>query len=82
MEILFFAAVVGYFAIGCGLCSATGTLIPPIVTGNAGALVATTGAKIVLADCGMTGDARGLARYLAEREKNAQLVDAKEFRLE
>ena len=40
------------------------------------------GAKIVLADCGMTGDARGLARYLAEREKNAQLVDAKEFRLE
>jgi L-rhamnose-H+ transport protein len=27
-------------AIGCGLCSATGTLIPPIVTGNAGALVA------------------------------------------
>ena len=27
------------------------------------------GAKIVLADCGLTEDARGLARYLAEREK-------------
>ena len=34
------------------------------------------GAKIVLADCGLTEDARGLARYLAEREKNAELVSA------
>lgn len=39
------------------------------------------GAKIVLADCGLTGDARGLAQYLADREKNADLVDAEEFRL-
>ena len=46
-------------AIGCGLCSATGTLIPPIVTGNAGALVATTGAKIVLG--GVIGSLLGIA---------------------
>ena len=39
------------------------------------------GAKIVLADCGMTEDARELAVYLAEREKNAQLIDAKEFQV-
>lgn len=39
------------------------------------------GAKIVLADCGLSEDARGLARYLADREKNADLIDAKEFHL-
>ena len=39
------------------------------------------GAKIVLADCGLTEDARGLAQYLADREENADLVDAKEFRV-
>ena len=39
------------------------------------------GAKIILADCGMTEDARELAAYLADREKNAELVDAKEFRV-
>lgn len=39
------------------------------------------GAKILLADCGLTEDARGLARYLADREKNADLIDAKEFHL-
>ena len=39
------------------------------------------GAKIVLADCGLTEDARGLARYLADREKNAELVSAEEFHL-
>lgn len=37
------------------------------------------GAKIVLADCGLTEEARGLAQYLADREKNADLVAAKEF---
>ncbi len=36
-------------AIGCGLCSATGTLIPPIVTGHAGDLVKDTAAIITLA---------------------------------
>ena len=39
------------------------------------------GAKIILGDCGMTEDARELAAYLADREKNAELVDAKEFRV-
>lgn len=37
------------------------------------------GAKIVLADCGLTPDAQALARYLAEREKNAALVPAGEL---
>lgn len=39
------------------------------------------GAKIVLADCGMTEDARGLAQYLADREKDAEMVDAREFQV-
>ena len=37
------------------------------------------GAKIVLADCGLTPDAQALARYLAQREKNASLVSAEEI---
>jgi hypothetical protein len=40
------------------------------------------GAKIVLADCGLTADARALARYLVEREQRAELIDANEFRVE
>ena len=32
------------------------------------------GAKIILADCGLTAEARALAQYLADREKNASLV--------
>lgn len=36
-------------AIGCGLCSATGTLIPPIVKGQAASLVADKAALITLA---------------------------------
>lgn len=35
-------------AIGCGLCSATGTLIPPIVTGHAADLVASKAAVVTL----------------------------------
>lgn len=35
-------------AIGCGLCSATGTLIPPIVTGKAADLVKDTPAVVTL----------------------------------
>lgn len=35
-------------AVGCGLCSATGTLIPPIVTGHAADLVRDSGALVVL----------------------------------
>lgn len=36
-------------AIGCGLCSATGTLIPPIVTGHAGDIVKDEAAVMTLA---------------------------------
>ena len=39
------------------------------------------GAKIVLADCGLTEDAREVGQYLADLEENADLVDAKEFRV-
>ena len=61
-------------AIGCGLCSATGTLIPPIVTGNAGALVATTGAKIVLA--GVIGSLVGIGFVgLAGKFKEGELSE-------
>lgn len=35
-------------AVGCGLCSATGTLIPPIVTGHAADLVRDSEALVVL----------------------------------
>jgi hypothetical protein len=37
------------------------------------------GARIVLADCGMTEDARSLARYLAEREDQVVLMDGGKF---
>ena len=40
------------------------------------------GAKILLADCGLTGNARALAQYLADRERDAELVDGKSFHLE
>lgn len=40
------------------------------------------GAKIVLVDCGLTPDAQALARYLADREKNAALVPAGELTAE
>jgi len=58
-------------AIGCGLCAATGTLIPPIVTGHAADLVKDTGAVIVL--CGVVMSLVGivfvgLAGRLKERE--------------
>ena len=37
------------------------------------------GSVIVLADCGLTADARALAQYLADREKNALLVDGQSW---
>ena len=40
------------------------------------------GAKIVLADCGLTPDAQALARYLADRENNAALTPAGELAAE
>ena len=39
------------------------------------------GAKIVLADCGLTAEAQSLAAYLADREKNAEFIDAREFQV-
>lgn len=39
------------------------------------------GARMVLVDCGLTEDARGLAQYLADWEKRGELVDAAEFHL-
>lgn len=39
------------------------------------------GARMVLVDCGLTEDARGLAQYLADREKRGELVGAAEFHL-
>lgn len=61
-------------AIGCGLCSATGTLIPPLVTGQAGTLVATAGAKIVLG--GVLGSLVGIALVgLAGKFKEGELTE-------
>lgn len=40
------------------------------------------GARLVLADCGLTEDARALARYLADREPNAELVEAGSFQIQ
>ena len=39
------------------------------------------GARIVLADCGLTEDARAMANYLADREKDAEVIDADKFQL-
>ena len=41
-------------AIGCGLCSATGTLIPPIVKGQAASLVADKSAILTLVSVGVS----------------------------
>lgn len=40
-----------------------------------------TGARIILADCGLTPDARALAQYLADREKNAAVVEGKDLEM-
>ena len=40
------------------------------------------GAKILLADCGMTADARALASYLADREPGVVLTDGAVVRLD
>ncbi|MGN0846731.1 MAG: L-rhamnose/proton symporter RhaT [Kiritimatiellia bacterium] len=61
-------------AIGCGLCSATGTLIPPIVTGHAGDLVRDAGACTVLA--GVVGSLLGIALVgLAGKFKEGELTE-------
>ena len=58
-------------AIGCGLCSATGTLIPPLVTGHASDLVKDTPSVVTLASVvvSLFGiDLVGLAGKLKEGE--------------
>ena len=40
------------------------------------------GTQIVIADCGLTAEARGLSDYLAERGDNAAVVDGSDFRLD
>ena len=61
-------------AIGCGLCSATGTLIPPIVTGHAGDLVKDAGACTVLV--GVVGSLLGIALVgLAGKFKEGELTE-------
>ena len=37
------------------------------------------GSRIVLADCGMSADAKALARYLAEREEGVLLTEGNTF---
>ena len=62
-------------AIGCGLCSATGTLIPPIVTGKAAELVKDTGSIVVL--LGVFGSLAGIAFVgLAGKSKEGELSEA------
>ena len=39
------------------------------------------GARIVLADCGMSADARALAAYLADREEDMALTEGPEIKL-
>ena len=61
-------------AIGCGLCAATGTLIPPIAQGHAADLVKDTGAIVVLA--GVIGSLLGIVFVgLAGKIKENELPD-------
>ena len=61
-------------AIGCGLCSATGTLIPPIVTGKAAELVKDAGSVVVL--LGVFGSLAGIAFVgLAGKSKEGELSE-------
>lgn len=60
--------------IGAGLCAATGTLLPPVCTGHAADLVATPGARVVLAGVGVSLAgivAVGLAGRFKECEMSA-----------
>lgn len=61
-------------AIGCGLCSATGTLIPPIVTGRAADLVRDAPAAVTLA--GVIGSLLGITLVgLAGKSKENELSE-------
>ena len=61
--------------IGAGLCAATGTLLPPICTGHAADLVATSSARMVLVGVGIALlgiVAVGVAGRLKEGEMSAE----------
>ena len=59
-------------AIGAGLCAAAGTLLPPLVTGAAASLVATTGSRVVLA--GVAVSLFGIVAIgLAGRSKESEM---------
>ncbi len=61
-------------AVGCGLCSATGTLIPPIVTGHAADLVKDAGALMVLG--GVAASLVGIVLVgLAGKSKEGELSE-------
>ena len=61
-------------AIGCGLCSATGTLIPPIVTGHAGELFNGTPALVTFG--GVIGSLIGIIFVgLAGKSKEGELSE-------
>ena len=61
-------------AVGCGLCSATGTLIPPIVTGHAADLVKDSGALIVLG--GVVASLAGIVLVgMAGKSKEGELSE-------
>jgi L-rhamnose-H+ transport protein len=61
-------------AIGCGLCAATGTLIPPIVRGEAASLIDGTGPIIVLS--GVIGSLIGIVFVgLAGKTKESELPE-------
>jgi L-rhamnose-H+ transport protein len=64
-------------AIGCGLCAATGTLIPPIVQGHASDLVKEAGAIMVLA--GVVGSLAGICfvGYAGKLKENELPEDEK-----
>ena len=66
-------------AIGCGLCSATGTLIPPLVTGHAADLVKDTPAVVVLV--GVIGSLLGIVFVgCAGKSKEGELSEEQKKR--
>ena len=92
--IAFFSAVgmttVTWLAAGAllhaGRPTIPGLLLVLPVRGEAPALEAVQGtlpgARLIIADCGLTEDARGLAEYLAAREENAAVTAGPDIRLE
>lgn len=68
-------------AIGCGICSVTGTLVPPIIKGNCLSLVATTAGKVSLLSVAVSVVGivlMGLAGMGKERDLASQSAGTKE----